>query len=135
MAGGSVLRGLLLHGALSAWALRYAYGQIRSGAWTIVGNISAAGVYERVFRWKLLAAHGVLLLAGWWLTHWSWIVGAFLVVVLSRIALIVLMALGVFKSPRRRPGPVNIQGTVVYPNAAGDREEADQGVSDDWGRP
>lgn len=124
---------LLVHGGISVWALLYAGRQIRSGNWNVVGNFLTAAVYERLFRWKLLFVQGVVLLAGWWFTHWPWLVGAFLVIPLSRIALIVLMAIGVFHTPRRRPGPVTVEGFPHAPEPRNDQKTVDQGVSDEWG--
>ena len=124
--------GFAAHAALALWSLLYLLRLVHSDNW---GKHDAqfAADYVRQFQWKLNVAHIVLLLCGWGLTRWPWLVGALLARLLHKAALHILIALGQFDtSYRRQPGQVDESGRVVPIDGKDRKKGSDEGVTEDW---
>jgi hypothetical protein len=131
--GGPFFTGLLVHSLMAAWALLYLLRLVQSDDWAGHQDGQAAVAYARLFQWKLTLVHAAVMLVGWWLTRWPWIIGALLARLLNGAALSILIATGRFNlSPRRQPGPVDSDGKVVPIDSKNRKKGSDEGVTEDW---
>lgn len=98
--------GFIAHALLAAWSLVYAYKKAKSGEWRYHTS-PLRGMFERIFGIKLLFGHSALIGIGIWLTGWTWIIGAALAVLLSRVVMFLMWLFRMFAKPPIVVGSTN----------------------------